>query len=75
MELMSTFSVDAGGGAEGAWGSETGDDGAERASLAEMTGETWYHDWRGECSRELGWDVMSMWIGRLRGYWIHQILA
>ena len=75
MALMPTFSVNAGGGADGAWGAKTVNDGAEKAGLEEMTGDTWYHNWRGKCLRVLGWDVMSMWIGRLRGYWIHQILA
>ena len=43
------------------------DTGVEKAVLEEMTGEAWYHDWRGECLRELGWDVMLVGIGRLCG--------
>ena len=75
MSLMSTFTVDAKVGADGVWGAETEDDGAEKAGLEETTGDTWSHDWRGECSHELGWDVISMWIERLRGSWIQRILS
>ena len=60
MALMSAFSIDAGGGVDGAWGAKKVDDGAEKTVLAEITGDTWSHDWRGECSRDLGWDVISM---------------
>ena len=65
MTLVSMLGVDAGGGVDGMWGSGTMYAGAEKSGLAEITGDAWSHDWRGECSCELGWYIMSVEIGRL----------
>ena len=75
MSLMSTLGVDAGGGADGNWGTGTVYAESEKAGLADMTGDAWYHSWRGDCSRESGWDVMMVGIGRLQCSWIWRITA
>ena len=54
MALVSMISVYYRGGADGTWGTGAVDAGGEKASMAEMTGDAWSHDWRGKCSRESG---------------------
>ena len=71
-ELMSTLGVDVGGEADG---SRTVGSGAEKACRAEMTGDTWSHDFRGNCFRESDKYVMSVVTGRLQGSWICQSAA
>ena len=60
MALMSTLSVDAEGGAGGAWGAGSVGDRAGKYDREEATGEVWSHECRGECSRESGGNVMSV---------------
>ena len=72
MALMSTFDDDAEGGMGGAWGARTMDARAAKDGIEEATGEVWYHEGRGDCSREDRGDEMPVIGGRLLGSWIQR---